>query len=131
MNRNISMTTPTNDLVSLLIDDQLFQVSHAFIETLDEIAIMLRLEDRGQALQHALTMAYFLAREGYEKEASTQLLYPNGKIIELKMGNKVERPTFTKVKAAPQFAPLATAPTALEKTVARYKKPIEELKPVK
>ena len=125
------MTTPTNDSVSILIDDQLFQVSPAFVETLDEIAIMLRLDDRGQALQHALTMAYFLAREGHEKEASTQLVYPNGKIIELKMGNKVERPTFTKVKTTPQFAPLATAHTALDKTIARYKKPIDDFKPIK
>ena len=76
------MTTPTNDSVSILIDDQLFQVSPAFVETLDEIAIMLRLDDRGQALQHALTMAYFLAREGHEKQAATQLVYPDGKIIE-------------------------------------------------
>ena len=125
------MTTPTNDSVSILIDDQLFQVSPAFVETLDEIAIMLRLDDRGQALQHALTMAYFLAREGHEKQAATQLVYPDGKIIELKMGNKVERPTFTKVKTTPQFAPLPTAPTVLDKTIERYKKPIDDLNPIK
>ena len=85
------MTTPTNDSVSILIDDQLFQVSPAFVETLDEIAIMLRLDDRGQALQHALTMAYFLAREGHEKQAATQLVYPDGKIIHSSVKHRLSR----------------------------------------